>query len=340
MPGTARELARATLPHRRQILALAAAAAACAIMPGSAGAQTAWPTRQVSIIVPYPAGGYIDVVTRLVADGLRERSGQTVVVLNRAGGNGQLGLGELSRAAPDGYTLLTNNDGGIGLPPALDKNFRFTPVKDYAPIAQVVQADYILTARGGLPVKTVRELIDYAKAAKVPLTFASPGLGSTPHIGMEYFLRRAGIEATHVPFTGAAPAINDLVAGHVDVYMASLPTMLAFMGTDRINVLATLGRVRAPETPNVPTMKEAGLDNFELAGWLGLFGPPGLSEELKATISRTIAEVVADPQVAQKLRATSAAPVTRLSADFGPFYLSEVARWKAFSDETGIKVGD
>ena len=203
-----------------------------------------------------------------------------------------------------------------------------------------MQADYILTTRGGLPVKTVRELIDYAKASKVPLTFASPGLGSTPHIGMEYFLRRAGIEATHVPFTGAAPAINDLVAGHVDVYMASLPTMLAFMGTDRINVLATLGRVRAPETPNVPTMKEAGLDNFELAGWLGLFGPPGLSEELKATISRTIAEVVADPQVAQKLRATSAAPVTRLSADFGPFYLSEVARWKAFSDETGIKVGD
>jgi tripartite-type tricarboxylate transporter receptor subunit TctC len=157
---------------------------------------------------------------------------------------------------------------------------------------------------------------------------------------MEYFIRRAGLEATHVPYTGAAPAINDLVAGHVDVYLASLPTMLAFLGTDRVRVLATLGKERAVETPNVPTMREAGIDNFELAGWLGLFGPPGLPEDLKATISRTVAEVVADPKIAQKLRATSAAPITRQSAEFGPFYLAEVARWKTFSEQTGIKVGD
>jgi tripartite-type tricarboxylate transporter receptor subunit TctC len=329
---------RPSWPTRRGALAGLTASLSVAAVPGQA--QTLWPARQVTLIVPYPPGGYIDVVTRIVAEGLRERSGQTVVVLNRPGGNGQLGLGELSRAAPDGYTLLTNNDGGIGLPPALDKNFRFTPMKDYAPVAQVVQADYILTTRGTLPVTSVKELVAYAKSSKVPLTYASPGLGSTPHIGMEYFIRRAGIEATHVPFTGAAPAINDLVAGHVDVYLASLPTMLAYLGTDRIHVLATLGKERAPETPDVPTMAEAGLDNFVLAGWLGLFGPPGLPDALRLTISRTIAEVVADAKVSERLRKTSAAPITMESAAFTPFYMSEVDRWKAFSDQTGIKVGD
>jgi tripartite-type tricarboxylate transporter receptor subunit TctC len=329
---------RPSWPTRRGVLAGLTASLSVAAVP--AQAQTLWPARQVTLIVPYPPGGYIDVVTRIVAEGLRERSGQTVVVLNRPGGNGQLGLGELSRAAPDGYTLLTNNDGGIGLPPALDKNFRFTPMKDFAPVSQVVQADYILTTRGTLPVTSVKELVAYAKSSKVPLTYASPGLGSTPHIGMEYFIRRAGIEATHVPFTGAAPAINDLVAGHVDVYLASLPTMLAYLGTDRIHVLATLGKERAPETPDVPTMAEAGLDNFVLAGWLGLFGPPGLPDALRLTISRTIAEVVADAKVSQRLRKTSAAPVTMESAAFAPFYMSEVDRWKAFSDQTGIKVGD
>ena len=324
---------------RRQFGALAVGTAGT-ILSHSASAQIAWPDRQINLVVPYPAGGYIDVVTRIVADGLRERTGQTVVVLNRAGGNGQMALGELSRAAPDGYTLLTNNDGGIGLPPALDKNFRFSPVKDYAPVAQVVEADYILTVRGSLPVKTVKDFVDYAKTAKAPITYASPGLGSTPHIGMEYFIRQVGIEAIHVPFTGAAPAINDLVAGHVDAYMASLPTMLGHMGTDRVKVLATLSRERAREAPDVPTMKEAGIDNFVLSGWLGLFGPPGLPEDLRLIISKTVADVVHDPKVTERLRATSAAPITKLSAEFAPFYLSEVERWRTFSDATGIKVGD
>jgi tripartite-type tricarboxylate transporter receptor subunit TctC len=326
--------------RRDVVLSLLGAALALPTLTATTRAQTGWPNRQVTLVVPYPAGGYIDVVTRIVADGLRERSGQTIVVLNKSGGNGQLALGDLSRAAPDGYTLLTNNDGGIGLPPALDRNFRFEPVKDYLPIAQVVQADYILTTRGGLPVRSVADLIAHAKKAPTPLTFASPGLGSTPHIGMEYFIRQAGIEAIHVPYTGAAPAINDLVAGHVDVYMASLPTMIGHLGTDRVRVLATLSKTRARETPEVPTMEEAGLPGFVLTGWLGLFGPPGMGDDLRATISRTIAEVVQDPKVTERLRATSAAPITKESAEFGPFYLAEVARWKKFSQDTNIKVGD
>lgn len=320
--------------------AIASLLATSPILAPGALAQSAWPNRQVTLIVPYPPGGYIDLVTRIVADGLRERSGQNVVVLNKTGGNGQVALGDLSRAAPDGYSLLTNNDGGIGLPPALDRGFRYEPVRDFAPVAQVVEADYVLTVKASLPVRTVAEFIDYAKKAPTPITFASPGIGSTPHIGMESFRRRAGFEAIHVPFTGAAPAINDLLAGQVDSYMASMPTMLGHIGGDRIRMLAVLGRQRAREVPAVPTMEESGQPGFVISGWLGMFAPPALTPELRATISKTITDIVHEPRIAERLRGVSAAPVTKESAEFGPFYLSEVARWKAFSAETGIKVGD
>lgn len=326
---------KAGMNRRSFVCGLAGTAAASSVR-----AELAWPAQQVTFLVPYPPGGYIDVVTRIVAEGLRQQTGQTTVVMNRTGGNGQVALGDLSRAAPDGYTLLTNNDGGIGLPPAVDRNFRYVPVRDYSAIAQVVEADYVLTARGGLPVRTVSELIAYAKASPRPLTYASPGIGSTPHIGMEFFLRRVGLEATHVPYTGSAPAINDLIAGQVDLYLASLPTMIGYVGTDRVHILASFNKTRAPETPDVPTIQEAGIDQFVLPGWLGLFGPPGLPEDLKAAISRTIAAVVHDPDVTKKLRATSADPVTRDSVDFAKFYLAEVDRWRAFSRETGIHAGD
>ena len=321
-------------------LRLAAALGGTLVTISPAVAQTAWPARQLTLMVPYPPGGYIDLVTRILAEGLRERSGQTVVVLNKTGGNGQVALGDLSRAAPDGYTLLTNNDGGIGLPPAVDRGFRFTPVTDYAPIAQVVEADYILVVRAGLPIRTIAELIGYAKSASKPLTYASPGLGSTPHIGMALFAREAGLDLIHVPYTGSAPAINDLVAGQVDCYLASMPTVVGHLGGDRIRGLATTGAKRAPETPATPTMHESGLSNIEIAGWLGLFGPPATPDALRAEISKTVAEVIHAPKIEERLRAASAAPITRDSADFGPFYLAEIARWKAFSDETGIKVGD
>jgi tripartite-type tricarboxylate transporter receptor subunit TctC len=307
---------------------------------GAVRADDAWPSRQINLLVPYPPGGYIDLVARIVADGLHERFRQNAIVFNRAGGNGQVALGDLSRAAPDGYTLLTNNDGGIGLPPALDRNFRFTPVKDYAPLAQVVEAKYVLVVRAGLPIKTVADLVAYAKSSPKPLTFASPGTGSTPHIGMEFFSRKVGIKMIHVPYSGSAAAINDLIGGQVDVYLASIPTIIGQVGGDRLRALAVLGDNHANELPSVPTLDEAGFPGLGITGWLGLFGPPAMPDALRVRVSDAFESVVHDPKIAAKLKSVSADPVTKGSAEFGPFYLSEVARWKAFSDETNIKAGD
>ena len=306
----------------------------------SAHAQDAWPSRQVTVLVPYPAGGFIDSVTRIVSEGLREKSGQPFVIINKVGGNGKVALGDLVRAAPDGHTLLTNNDGGMGTPPGVDKNFKYDPAKDYTSLSQIVDSKFILVVRAGLPVKTLGELIALAKSSPKPLSYASPGQGSTPHIGMEYFSRQIGAEMTHVPYSGAAPALNDIVGGQVDVYMASVPSVVGHLGSDKIRPLALMSKSQLAAYPNVPTMEQAGMPGFIIDGWLGLFGPPNMSADLRGRVSRAVADVVRDPKYADKLRANGVDPITKDSDAFSKFYLAEVLRWKNFSNEHNIKVGD
>lgn len=323
-----------------QVFAIIAMLVAACLATVAARAQDVWPSRQVNLLVPYPAGGYIDAVTRLVAEGMREKFGQPFVVLNRVGGNGQVALGELSRAAPDGYTLLTNNEGGISVPPALDRNFKFDPAKDFTALAQVVAADYVLIIRSSLPARNVAEFVALAKSSTKPVSYASPGTGSTPHIAMEFFARQVGAEFLHVPYAGAAPAMNDLASGQIDSYMPSVPTMIGQATNEKLRILAALGKTRASHFPDVPTMEESGHPGLVLDGWLGLFGPPNMSESLRTRISAALAEVVREPRLSDKLRSIGSAPVTRDAATFAPFYLSEVARWKKFSETTNIKVGD
>lgn len=318
---------------------VAFAALVCASHVGPAYAQETWPARQVTILVPYPPGGIVDVVTRIAADGLHERAHQTWVVFNRPGGNGQVALGDLTRATPDGYTLLTNVEGGLAVQPAFDPNFHFDPTKDYTPLSQVVASDYVMSVRSGLPIHSIAELIAYAKAAPHRLTFASPGIGTMPHIGMEYFARRAGIELLHVPYPGGTGPINDLLSGQVDLYMSSVGTIAGLTATDRFRILATMNATRLPELPDVPTMGEAGLPDFVINGWLGLFGPPGMAPELRATIGKAVVDMVHDPQYADKFRKMHAEPVARGAADFASFYAAEVAKWKQFSSESDIKIG-
>lgn len=324
-------------PTRRALLAGIAATP----LAGTARAQApAFPSRRLTIIVPYGPGGYIDVVARIVADGLRERSGQQAIVLNRPGGNGLVGLGELARAAPDGHTLLMNNDGGICVQAAFDRNFRFEPGKDFAPLARIVVSTYMLAVRNDLPARTITEFLAHTRAARPSLTFGSPGQGTTPHIGMEYLARRAGAEFLHVPYPGITGSLNDLMAGRLDMQMSSTSNILSFVEAKKLRVLAVLGDARVREFPDTPTMAEAGLPGFAIPGWLGLFGPPGMDEGLRASVSKVFADTVTDPRYAEKLRGMSVEPTTMQAGAFAPFYFAELAKWKRFADESGIKVGE
>jgi tripartite-type tricarboxylate transporter receptor subunit TctC len=311
----------------------------CSLIVGPAYCEDAWPSHKVTILLPYQAGGLVDVSARILAAGLQGHTQQPFVVLNRPGGNGQVGLGDLTRADPDGYTLLVNNEGGLGVQPSFDKTFRFDPSKDYTPLAQMSATTFVLTARSGLPVHSLADLIAYAKKAPNPLTYASPGIGTTPDVGMQYFAKVAGIQLLNVPYPGGTGPINDLLGGQVDLFMASLPTIAGLVNTDRIKILAAISTERLPQLPDVPTMSEAGLPEFDLRGWVGLFGPPNMALQLRGAIGDAVAAVVGDPLYADKFRQIYSTPVAKGAKDFPAFYYSEVAKWKSFSVESGVKSG-
>jgi tripartite-type tricarboxylate transporter receptor subunit TctC len=303
-----------------------------------ASAQEPYPSRQITLIVPYPAGGVVDLTARLLADGLRDQLGQPVVVLNKPGANGMIGLAELVRSPPDGYTLLLNNDGGLAIPPAVDPNFKWDPEKDYTPVLQIGEFTWLLLVNSSLPVKSVQELVAYAKARPGQLNYGSPGIGTVPHMATELFLQQTGAKMTHVPYKGAAPALTDLLGGFLSMNVQSVPTVASQLSNERLRVLATLSAQRIKEVPDVPTMAESGLKDFAISSWNGVFGPPNLPAAIRDKLAQAAAEVVKNPVLQEKFRTVSIAPVVADSATFAKRYYGEVAKWKAFSNATGIKV--
>jgi tripartite-type tricarboxylate transporter receptor subunit TctC len=311
--------------------------AAC--VPGSlpARAQDAYPSRQITLIVPYPAGGVVDLTARLAAEALRDKFNQQVVVLNKPGANGMIALAELVRTPADGYTLLVNNDGGLAIPPAVDPNFKFDPTKDYTPVAQVGEFTWAFLISSKLPVKSVQEFIAYAKAHPGELNYGTPGIGTLPHMATELFMKQTGVKMTHVPYKGGAPALTDLMAGVLSMSIQSVPAMLGQASSDRLRVLAVLSAQPVKELPNVPTMAASGVDGFVISSWNGIFAPPGLPAPIRDRLAQAMAEAVKLPAVQEKFRALSLDPVATDAATFGARYNAEVSKWKAFAAETGIK---
>lgn len=303
-----------------------------------AAAQELFPGRQITLIAPYPPGGVVDMTARLLAEGLTEKFGQAAIVLNKPGANGMIGLADLVKSAPDGLTLLLNNDGGLGIPPAVDPNFKFDPMKDYTPIAQAVQYGHTFIVNSALPVKSIAEFIAYAKAHPGELNFGTPGIGTLPHIAMELFMQRTGTKLVHVPYKGAAPALTDLMAGSVNVNVQSAPTVLGQAKSDRMRVLAVFSGQRIKELPNVPTMAESGLNDFVITSWLGVFGPPGLPPPIRDRLSRSIVEIVQQPKFQEKFRSIGFEPIGTDATTFAEHYYEQVERWKKVAAERGIKI--
>ncbi|MBE9607377.1 tripartite tricarboxylate transporter substrate binding protein [Acetobacteraceae bacterium H6797] len=270
-------------------------------MPAIARAQGAFPNRPLRLVVPFAAGGGTDVLARILANGMTERLGQQIVVENRTGAGGNIAMEYVVRAPADGYTLLMGTNGAVAVNRHLYKNLSFDPLKDLDPVSLAFRITHLLAVNANLPVKNVQELIALAKAKPGELTFGSGGTGSMIHLAGELFKLRTGIDIVHVPYRGGGPAMNDLAAGTISMMFDSVPSAEPQIRGGRVKALAVCGQVRHPLLPEVPTMAEAGVANYDASSTGGIFAPKGTPPEIVARLNKAVADCVNDAGFKQQL---------------------------------------
>ncbi|MDO8876084.1 MAG: tripartite tricarboxylate transporter substrate binding protein [Pseudolabrys sp.] len=304
----------------------AVAVAALAFVSAPAQAQD-YPNKPIHFIVPAAAGGPTDVTTRLLAQKMSETLGQPVVVEARPGGGGNIGADVVARAAPDGYTILMATIGTHAINQTLYKKLSFDPIKDFTPISLVVQYPLLLVVNPSVPAKSVKELIDYAKANPGKLNRAHGGSGTSMHLSGELFVHQAGIDMPQVPYKGSAPALTDMIGNHVQVMFDSMITALPQVKAGKLRALAVTGAQRSPVVPDVPTVAEAGLPGYSATGWIGVVGPAKLPPAIANKLQGAIAKALADPEVRKTLINQAAEPIASTPAEFAKFIDGETAKW-------------
>jgi tripartite-type tricarboxylate transporter receptor subunit TctC len=318
------------MPKLLALLLVVAASAA-------AQAQEIYPSRQITIVAPFPAGGSTDLVARIIADGLRSKLGQPVIVENKPGGTGVIGTREVVKALPDGYTLLLGNVGALAIPAAMNPDFPVDPIRDLVPISMSAEFVGVMLVKKDLPINTLQEFIAYAKGRPGELNFGTSGTGSLVHLSAELLMQQANLRMQHVPYRGGANSMTDLLAGTLDVLFTSSPVAVGQVHNKGLKMLAVTSRYRLHALPDVPTMQEAGLRNYDVTGWLGVLGPAGLPLSVRDKLSAALVDIVREPDTQAKLRTIGFEPVGTDAAIFERFYRAEVKRWADFVKERGIK---
>ncbi len=302
-------------------------AAWLAAAPATVLAQSGFPNKVVKVIVPFPAGGSADVLARIVGDKLSTKWGQPVVVENRAGAGGNIGAEAVYRADPDGYTLLSSPPGPLSINHNLYKNLPFEPAK-FVPITVLAIVPNVISVKVELPVNSVKELIAHAKANPGKLVYASQGNGSTSHLSAQMFSTMAGVELVHIPYKGEGPALVDMVAGRVDMFIGNIAAGLSFHQAGKIRFLAVANTSRSPVAPGVPTASEAGLPGFVANAWFALVAPPGTPNAIAQQINAATVEVLRMPDVQKRFLDRGAEPVGNTTAEMAAFVKEEMARWQ------------
>jgi tripartite-type tricarboxylate transporter receptor subunit TctC len=299
-------------------------------------AGESYPSRPVRLIVPFAAGGGADVVARVIAKGLSERMGQPVVIDNRAGAGGVIGVELGARAAPDGYTL-SFVPASFTMQPAL-RSLPYDPIKSFAPISRVGKGDYVLVITPAVPVKTVKELIAYAKANPGKLFFGTAGAGSTAHMFIELFKLKAGIDIGVVHFKGGNQQVIDLLGGHSQGVMISLPAVRPQILSGKLKGLATTSRQRSTFFTDMPTLDESGLPGYDATVWWGMLAPAGTPASLVRRLDRDMKELLAVPEIRKAFSDQGVEPDYEDSAGFRAFMIKEIASWKQVVDKAHIKL--
>ena len=324
----ARTNERAHQRPSRFALRLAAVAggltAACVAM--SAAAQTAYPTKVVRVIVPYPPGGPTDIVARVVFQQVSESTGQQFIIDNRPGAGGNIGADAVAKAAPDGYTLLVATT-AHAINMSLFKNINYDVLKDFAPITLLTQGPLVLVATPNFPANNVRELIALAKAKPDTLNFASSGNGQSTHLSGELFNSMAGIKLSHIPYKGSAPALTDVIAGQVPLMFDTMLSAMPFVKSGKLKALAVTSLARSPAAPELPTIAESGLPGYSVFAWNGLLAPAGTPKSVITRLSEELKKAMALPQVKDKFSAQGFAASWNTPEQFGGFLKGEVEKW-------------
>src|SRR4051795_1793872 len=300
-------------------------------------AAHAFPTKPVRIIVAFPPGGGTDIVARLVAQRLGETWGQSVIVENRAGASGTVGTEAAARADPDGHTLFMATVGNMTARQHLYPTIAVDPLRAFPPITKVADVHFVFIANPSLPAKGVQDLIDLAKQRPGEIAYSSSGPGGAPHLAMELFKRRAGIDLQHVPYKGSGPSFNDLIGGRVMLTMDSLVQSLPHIKAGRLKALAVLGPRRSALLPEVPTIAESGLPGYALTNWFGLLAPAATPADRLAKLHADVVAVLRDAEIQKKIAALGADVVGDSPQEFGAAMRAESAQWAEIIKAAGIR---
>lgn len=302
---------------------------AVSLIAVSATAQAqAWPERPVRLVVPFPAGGATDLVARVIAQRVSKDLGQQFIVDNKSGAGGTIGTAEAAKAAADGYTLLLTTSSTHAISPHLMPRLPYDAVKDFTPVAHLVDAASVVLVTQSLPVKTVAELIDYAKKHPGQLNYASSGNGTIVHLTTEAFKAQAGVFMTHVPYKGTALAIPDVISGSVQVLIDSIPTGMPHVKTGRLRALAVTGNQRSALAPELPTVAEAGLPGFSSVTWFGLYAPRNMKPELVTRVHDAFERAAQAPEVVESLAKLGVEPAPSGSpVQFAAMVSADSQRW-------------
>ena len=314
---------------------LAGIAAACAIVAAPAQAAD-YPSQPITLVVPFSAGGGADNAARIIALGMQEVSGQTVIIENKAGANGSIGASNVARSKADGYTVLFDAS-SFALNPVLRK-LPYDADKDFIPVSQAVVVPNILVVSPESPFQTVGDLVKAAKDDPGALTYASYGPGSLAQMAAELLKKETDTDMIHVPYKGGAPAMVDVMAGYVDSYFANAASSIGYVTDKRLRALAVTSEQRMPELPNVPTMAESGIENFSVYEWNGVFVPKGTDEATVNKLHDIVAEALARPEIIEKLKVLGLTPVGSSPAEFKQFLQAEEARWKDLVQANNISL--
>ena len=306
------------------------------LVASSALAQN-YPAKPIKIVVPFPAGGIADLYARLIGARLTDAWGQPILIENRTGAGGNIGADAVAKSAPDGYTLVTGSFGTHAVNVSLFSSMPYDPVKDFAPIILVLEAEGLLVVHPSVPAQSVRELIAYGRANPGKLTFASAGMGTASHLAGELFKTMAHVDMTHVPYKGNVPAITDLLAGQTSLLFATMPTVLPHAKAGKLRALATIGTERSAAAPDLPTVAET-LPGFDVNNWVGFLAPAGTPNDIVRKWNVEVNKIMQGADIKQRLVTEGARYSPNTPEQFGAFIKSEIAKWAPVVKASGARV--
>ena len=328
------------IPNRQMPIFLSYfVAASLSLLTGLVSAQSSsnYPSKPIKLIAPVAAGGGLDNLARKVADRLSKNLGQTIIVDNMGGGGGAIASQVTAKSAPDGYTLMIAYVGTHGTNPAVRK-LPYDAIKDFTPVGMIGATPNVLIINPALPIKNLKEFIDYAKKNPAKLTYGTSGPGTLTHLGMEQFKMASGIFMVHVPYRGIAPAFTDLLGGQTDAMLPTLFAAIPYLKTGRVHALAVTGQKRSSAEPNIPTFKELGFNGFDGQQWYGISGPANMPEAIVTKLNTELNKVLASPEFSQEMSSEAMTLMPMTPQQFGTYIKEDIARWTKVAKSRQIEI--